>query len=60
MYQNAISEAVKNCVREALGKQKPLLALQRSLDELKAAGWSYGDIELVRSTCLRMLREQAE
>ena len=56
MDQNAINEAVKNCVREAIGKHEPLLALQGSLDALKAAGWSYGDIDMVRNTCLRMLK----
>jgi hypothetical protein len=56
MDQLAINEAVKNCVREALGEHEPLLALQRSLDELNAAGWSNSDIEIVRNTCLRMLK----
>ena len=56
MDQDAINKAVKDCVREALGQHEPLLALQRSLDALKAAGWSYGDIDIVRNTCLRMLK----
>jgi hypothetical protein len=56
MNQQAINEAVKNCVREALGQHEPLTALQSSLDGLKAAGCSYGDVDLVRNTCLRMLK----
>ena len=56
MNQHAINEAVKNCVREALGQHEPLLALQGKIDALKNAGWSYGDIDIVRNTSLRMLK----
>jgi hypothetical protein len=56
MDQHAINEAVKNCVREALGQHEPLLALQGALDKLEATGWTHPDIEIVRNTCLRMLK----
>ena len=56
MDQDAINKAVKDCVREALGQHEPLLALQGSLDALKTAGWPNAEIEIVRNTCLRMLR----
>jgi len=55
MEQTAINEAVTNCLRGALGKHDPLMALQDSLDALRAEGWPLAEIENVKKACLRML-----
>jgi hypothetical protein len=50
-----INEAVRKCVRDALGKRDPLKALQNCLEALKAKGWRLGDVDMVRNAALRML-----
>src|SRR5205814_1423857 len=44
-----INEAVRKCVRDALGQHDPLKALQNCLDALKAKGWRLGDVDMVRN-----------
>ena len=54
-HQDRINEAVKDCVRRALGNHNPLAHLQDCINEHRARGWSKADLEVVRNTCLRML-----
>jgi hypothetical protein len=55
MEQSRINKAVKDCVREALGKENPLLSLQECIDAHEASGWPKAELEILKKTCLRML-----
>ncbi len=56
MNQTKINQAVKDCVREALGQHDPLAALLVSLAQLKDAdGWNDSERDIVKKTSLRML-----
>ena len=53
--KSRINEAVKNCVREAIGEDDPLTALQSAMVRLAAAGWPKAEIDAVRIAAIRML-----
>ncbi len=55
MDADIINQAVKDCVRESIGKHDPIATLLAELDKLQAEGWPMHQIEMVRTTSLRML-----
>jgi hypothetical protein len=47
-----INEAVRKCVRDALGQHDPLRSPQNCLDALISDGWRIGDVQASRQECL--------
>lgn len=57
MNQEHINEAVKNCVRAVLDQPNPMAALLGCVDQLKAQSWPTAEIQIVRTTTLRILAQ---
>jgi hypothetical protein len=55
MTQDKINKAVKECVRESLGAGDPLETLLACIDKLRQEGKPAAELDIIRTTCIRML-----